>query len=153
MFEHLQSWDRMPGGNDNDAKVLNVGIPPYNKLIEGEVLSLLPKHREDFDLVHSWHLIEHLPDPFSVELPAMLELLRPGGALLAHVPCGGVDEDNPDHLWIFTPEALIHTWKRLGLKEIQLVIDEYEHGPGRFNMVATIIGVKLENPRNVPWPL
>ncbi len=139
-------------GADIDPDVLRAVQPSYDKLIVGDTLSLVSAHREDFDLVHSWHLIEHLPDPFNNELPAMLELLKPDGFLLAHIPCGGEDEEVGDHHWIFTPEALIHTWRGLRLKEVGLLIDEYVHAPGRFNLVATIVGRKTEDTRFVPWP-
>ncbi len=139
-------------GADIDPAVLEVVQPRYDKLVLGDTMSLLPAHQEDFDLVHSWHLIEHLRDPFRNELPAMLTLLKPEGFLLAHVPCGGKDEEVLDHLWIFTTEALLCTWMGLGLKDVRLVMDEYVHAPGRFNLVATIVGRKSEETRFVSWP-
>jgi SAM-dependent methyltransferase len=80
------------------AKALGVDIltAPF------ENLELPPKN---FDLVMSFHTLEHLRDPASV-LAKVANILRPDGALLLEVPCGEEEYENTDHLHFFSDTSL-----------------------------------------------
>jgi 2-polyprenyl-3-methyl-5-hydroxy-6-metoxy-1,4-benzoquinol methylase/tetratricopeptide (TPR) repeat protein len=59
-----------------------------------------------FDLVLSFHTLEHLRDPASV-LAKVANILRPEGALLLEVPCGEEEYGNTDHLHFFCDNSLL----------------------------------------------
>jgi len=60
---------------------------------------------KNFDLVMSFHTLEHLRDPASV-LAKVATILRPDGALLLEVPCGEEEYENTDHLHFFSDLSL-----------------------------------------------
>jgi tetratricopeptide (TPR) repeat protein/SAM-dependent methyltransferase len=59
----------------------------------------------NFDLVMSFHTLEHLRDPGSV-LARVANILRPDGAVLLEVPCGEEEYENTDHLHFFSDTSL-----------------------------------------------
>jgi 2-polyprenyl-3-methyl-5-hydroxy-6-metoxy-1,4-benzoquinol methylase len=60
---------------------------------------------KNFDLVMSFHTLEHLRDPRSV-LAKVANILRPDGAFLLEVPCGEEEYENTDHLHFFSETSL-----------------------------------------------
>ncbi len=60
---------------------------------------------KNFDLVMSFHTLEHLRDPAAV-LAKVASILRPDGALLLEVPCGEEEYENTDHLHFFSETSL-----------------------------------------------
>ena len=58
-----------------------------------------------FDLVMSFHTLEHLRDPFSV-IAKVAGILRSNGAILLEVPCGEEEYENTDHLHFFSETSL-----------------------------------------------
>jgi 2-polyprenyl-3-methyl-5-hydroxy-6-metoxy-1,4-benzoquinol methylase len=60
---------------------------------------------KNFDLVMSFHTLEHLKDPGSV-LAKVATILRLDGALLLEVPCGEEEYENTDHLHFFSETSL-----------------------------------------------
>ncbi|MBN1276290.1 MAG: class I SAM-dependent methyltransferase [Deltaproteobacteria bacterium] len=79
-----------------------------------------------FDAITLWHSLEHLRDPRET-LKELLQLLRPGGILIAEVPVYfGIDGvmqhhqwpnwDPPFHLHHFSKDSLFRMMEGLGLK-------------------------------------
>jgi 2-polyprenyl-3-methyl-5-hydroxy-6-metoxy-1,4-benzoquinol methylase len=79
---------------------------------------------ESFDVIHMYHLIEHIPDPVGM-LKECYRLLRPGGmALIGTNNLGSLVHrwfkenyaqlDAPHHLFLFTPETLRDVARRGG---------------------------------------
>lgn len=58
-----------------------------------------------FDLVMSFHTLEHLRFPAEIFAKAA-NILRPDGAILIEVPCGEEEYDNTDHLHFFSDKSL-----------------------------------------------
>lgn len=60
---------------------------------------------KNFDLVISFHTLEHLRDPARI-VAKVAHILRPDGALLLEVPCGEEEYENTDHLHFFSETSL-----------------------------------------------
>lgn len=60
---------------------------------------------DKFDLVMSFHTVEHLRDPALV-LAKVAHILHLDGALLLEVPCGEEEYENTDHLHFFSETSL-----------------------------------------------
>jgi SAM-dependent methyltransferase len=60
---------------------------------------------QSFDLVMSFHTLEHMRHPLDV-LAKAAEILRPDGAILIEVPCGEEEYENTDHLHFFSENSL-----------------------------------------------
>jgi SAM-dependent methyltransferase len=58
-----------------------------------------------FDLVMSFHTLEHLRFPAEIFAKAA-NILRSDGAILIEVPCGEEEYDNTDHLHFFSDKSL-----------------------------------------------
>ncbi len=63
----------------------------------------LPK--QYYDLVISFHTLEHLKSPRET-LARVARILKPDGKLLIEVPCGEEEYENRDHLHFFSEESL-----------------------------------------------
>ncbi|MEM7627315.1 MAG: class I SAM-dependent methyltransferase [Planctomycetota bacterium] len=82
-----------------------------------------------FDIITSWHVIEHLPDPVGY-LRAAAERLAPGGVLLTCCPNGRswaaaffkqywIGYDTPRHFSVFTKPQLIRLVEEAGLRFVR----------------------------------
>jgi 2-polyprenyl-3-methyl-5-hydroxy-6-metoxy-1,4-benzoquinol methylase len=60
---------------------------------------------QTFDLVISFHTLEHMRRPTAV-LSKIADILRDDGAVLIEVPCGEQEYDNTDHLHFFNERSL-----------------------------------------------
>jgi 2-polyprenyl-3-methyl-5-hydroxy-6-metoxy-1,4-benzoquinol methylase len=58
-----------------------------------------------FDLVMSFHTLEHMRFPAEI-FAKVVTILRPDGAILIEVPCGEEEYDNTDHLHFFCEKSL-----------------------------------------------
>jgi SAM-dependent methyltransferase len=67
-----------------------------------EKLELPQNH---FDLVMSFHTLEHMRFPVEIFAKAA-QILRPDGAILIEVPCGEEEYENTDHLHFFSESSL-----------------------------------------------
>ncbi|MBI5095883.1 MAG: class I SAM-dependent methyltransferase [Candidatus Hydrogenedentes bacterium] len=61
--------------------------------------------RASFDVVMSFHTIEHVKSPRAV-FEHIVQILRPEGTVLIEVPCGPEEYNNTDHLHFFCEESL-----------------------------------------------
>jgi SAM-dependent methyltransferase len=97
------------------------GVTP--DVFEGDPLAA-PFAPRSFDVVTSFHVVEHLPEPRAA-LSRMLEWLAPGGVMIVEVPnVGGVGGrlfgrywsglDFPRHLTHFTPATMAAMVERAG---------------------------------------
>jgi SAM-dependent methyltransferase len=99
-------------------------------IIQGSVSDLLDA-LPPCELITMNHVIEHLPDPFSV-VSALFEKLVPGGALEGQTPAAGCWEQRvfkscwsgyhaPRHTVIFSPAALGMFLKKTGFDRVEIV--------------------------------
>lgn len=83
-----------------------------------------------YDLIASFHVLEHIADP-GLELQAWRALLAPGGQVLIEVPHGAghpllTSDGNPEHLHQFTPASLTMLLASQGLICQRLSLGHYE---------------------------
>jgi 2-polyprenyl-3-methyl-5-hydroxy-6-metoxy-1,4-benzoquinol methylase len=101
------------------AAGLEISAPrvQYGKSLGLELLEQLPlpARRGSYDAIYSSHVLEHLPDA-GMALRQQLELLRPGGLLIAHTPNGS------DAFRMAIPWAFHRSW---GLPHPILLSDDY----------------------------
>jgi SAM-dependent methyltransferase len=99
-----------------------LGIPADHS---GDIVATL-KGRGQYDVIALWHVIEHLPNPWSV-LPVLADHLSPGGALVIAAPNpqsiqfgvfrhGWAHVDAPRHLELIPSHLLINDLVDLGLR-------------------------------------
>ena len=102
--------------NPNNAPAAAGGVRFVSRLLSPQLLDDATLHEAEFDLITSWHSLEHVPDPRAA-LELIRRLLKPGGHLLVSVPnsaslqarLGGnrwAYLDMPHHLSHFTPPGL-----------------------------------------------
>lgn len=104
---------------------------------------------EPSDVVAAWHVIEHLPDPWSA-LTAMVANLKPGGLLVLAQPNPGALQfrllgrywthlDAPRHLCLIPPALLESRLRRLGCTPVQITAtDRGSLGWNRFGWVHSL---------------
>lgn len=71
-----------------------------------------------FDTIISLETIEHLPDPKAF-VDRLVDLLRPGGRLVASVPSTPSVDANPHHMHDFTEESFRRLFRGHGLHELE----------------------------------
>jgi 2-polyprenyl-3-methyl-5-hydroxy-6-metoxy-1,4-benzoquinol methylase len=84
----------------------------------------------DQDVICMWHVLEHVASPVAL-LRAATKALKPGGSLFLEVPnisgagaralgAGWPQLAFSDHAVYFSPQALIATLRRAGLREVEV---------------------------------
>lgn len=103
----------------------------------------LPPPAAAYDLIVSFHVLEHLASP-AAELAAWSTLLAPGGRLLVEVPQQAghpllESDGNPEHLHQFTPASLALLFAAGGFACRQLSAGHYESPvyPDSIRLVAS----------------
>ena len=81
-----------------------------------------------FDLVMSFHTLEHMRYPVDV-IARVSRILSPDGALLIEVPCSDNEYDNTDHLHFFS-EASLRLLLELFFVESEIVPNTYTTSAG-----------------------
>jgi SAM-dependent methyltransferase len=115
----------------------------YNLRVLAGPLETAPLTPGSFDLIVSWHTLEHMRDPGLI-LDQAIKLLRPDGTLLVSVPDFGSPEarrgpstwfhlDVPRHLCHFPASAL-----RAMLKSRGLIIEKESHGAPEYDTFSII---------------
>jgi 2-polyprenyl-3-methyl-5-hydroxy-6-metoxy-1,4-benzoquinol methylase len=83
----------------------------------GIEISTLPveefvKDGRSFDLIMSFHVVEHLRDPLDV-MKNLSTLLSPGGVMLLHVPIDDQELGNMDHYHFFTNDSCLRLMEQI----------------------------------------
>jgi 2-polyprenyl-3-methyl-5-hydroxy-6-metoxy-1,4-benzoquinol methylase len=99
-----------------------------------ENLSLTRK----FDLIMSYHVMEHLVDPKFV-LDRLRKLAKPGGKIFLHIPIDDKEVTNLDHYHFFSPLSMTYLMS-LYTKVIKFDIRYYTRANGDVNAVGSILG-------------
>ena len=82
---------------DESSKALGINI-------SREPVEEFAKKTEKFDLIMSFHVVEHLRNPKSV-MDSLTQMLAPKGILLMHVPIDDAELSNSDHFQFFTDQS------------------------------------------------
>jgi len=99
------------------------------------------KSGEKFDLIMSFHVLEHLRDPREV-MKNLSEMLSPGGFLLMHVPVNDAEYDNTDHYHFFSHESCMKLME-MYTTDIRSDVSSYEISSGNVAASATYVGRKM----------
>ncbi len=81
------TWQFKQAGFDVSAYELSVPRAKYGLKLGVDVKTEIQDVGGDFDMVYSCHVLEHVPNP-AATLHEHLELLKPGGLVVAHTPNG-----------------------------------------------------------------
>lgn len=111
------------------------GIPILVNNIEAEILP-----EAAYDVVCSFHTLEHLCDPL-VALKKIWAALRPGGVVLLELPCDDDEMDNRDHFHFFSNKSL-ECLVRAYFSEVRLYGQEYLRHGSRSSRSCYITGRK-----------
>lgn len=124
-------------GCDVNAHVTNAGRNCFNIDLRAGTIESSNLKPNEFDLLYSFHTLEHLYDPVR-NLVVSKSLLKPGGVLFFEIPINEKDYDNRDHLHFFSKKSL-----HLAMKAI---FNNYETEDNSFTTEA---GVRIESIRVV----
>ena len=107
-----------------DAELAQTRLDRIFRTLAGQVESL------PYDLIASFHVLEHIADP-GLELQAWSRLLAAGGQLLIEVPHRAghpllANDHNPEHLHQFTPASLTVLLASRGFTTHALSLGHYE---------------------------
>ncbi len=124
--------------NSGNARFAAEGVAFIPKLFTSQLFKSQVLKKESFDVVTSWHSLEHVPDPLST-LSDIRDALKPGGLVYICVPniaslqakIGGnrwAYLDVPHHLSHFTQKGLTALLEKAGfeVRKTYLVSLEYE---------------------------
>jgi SAM-dependent methyltransferase/tetratricopeptide (TPR) repeat protein len=92
-------------GCEMNQAVATQGAKSLGVTIFTEPFEKLDRLEQGFDLIMSFHTLEHMRNPVSV-LEKAAQILRPDGAILIEVPCGEEEYENTDHLHFFSEKSL-----------------------------------------------
>jgi 2-polyprenyl-3-methyl-5-hydroxy-6-metoxy-1,4-benzoquinol methylase len=81
-----------------------------------------------FDLIYSFHTLEHLRDPVR-NLATSKVLLKPGGMLFFEIPLNETDYNNRDHLHFFSTQSVEKVMRAL-YKEFNYEVASFTTGAG-----------------------
>lgn len=98
------------------------------------------EEKRKFDLIMSFHVVEHLRDPFTV-MKNLSSMLNEGGVLLLHVPVDDLELGNMDHFHFFTNESC-RTLMGYFTDQIKSDFVYYPITKGGAAMAATYVGIK-----------
>jgi len=98
------------------------------------------KIEKRFDLIMSFHVLEHLVDPDFV-LEKICKFAKPNGKILLHIPIEDkiIDYVGHDHYHFFTPESLKYLMRKY-TNVIKDHVSTFTSADGAVNAVMTILG-------------
>lgn len=126
-------------GNDicaiADESMRELGIEISKKPVEEFVLE---EHK--FDLIMSFHVIEHLHDPRKV-MGQLYDMLNEDGMLLMHVPVDDKELGNSDHFHFFSHESCMKLMEQY-TEDIRSDFSSYSIVKDVTAVAATYVGRK-----------
>ena len=93
-----------------------------------------------FDLIMSFHVVEHLRDPLEV-MGHLSSMLNVGGSMLLHVPVDDQELGNTDHFHFFTNKSCLRLMEQY-TKDIRSDFVYYPITKGGAELAATYVGIK-----------
>lgn len=104
LLHHLRKQGMEVAECEMNRAVAQKGTQAFGIRIILAPFKIIELPHDHFDLVISFHTLEHLRDPLGA-LEKVATILQPGGALVGEVPCGPEEYENTDHLH-FLPNNL-----------------------------------------------
>eukprot|EP01022_Parablepharisma_sp_SALTPOND_P034224 TRINITY_DN90969_c0_g1_i1.p1 TRINITY_DN90969_c0_g1~~TRINITY_DN90969_c0_g1_i1.p1 ORF type:complete len:376 (+),score=28.40 TRINITY_DN90969_c0_g1_i1:1260-2387(+) len=91
-------------GCEVNKPALEIGIKEFGLEIVSEDINTKPFPQSSFDLIYSFHVLEHLIDP-KASLQACKEMLRNDGVMMMNLPLNEDDYENVEHLHFFNKKS------------------------------------------------
>ena len=92
-------------GVDLNKSVAQQSSHYYDFPIQTNPLEMCEFEENSFDIIYSFHTLEHLDDVYSY-YKRSFKLLKTNGILLTHIPYEEIDYGNKDHLHIFSEKSI-----------------------------------------------
>lgn len=121
-----------------DESMQELGIEISKKPIEEFV-----KEDKKFDLIMSFHVVEHLRNPLEI-MGHLSNMLTKGGVLLMHVPVDDQEVGNADHFHFFSNKSCIKLMEEY-TEDIRSDFVYYPITKGGAALAATYVGRKKDN--------
>jgi len=132
LLRELQERGHEALGCEMNKPTAEAGMKALGVKIETDLFEDLKLTPGYYDLVMSFHTVEHLPDLHKV-FSKIASILKPDGSVLIEVPTGPEEYTNPDHVQFFDDNSL----KRL----LEIFFEVGEIIPNRYtNPHGTVIG-------------
>lgn len=132
LLRELQERGHEALGCEMNKPTAEAGMKALGVKIETDLFEDLKLKPAYYDLVMSFHTVEHLPDLHKV-FGKIASILKPDGSVLIEVPTGPEEYTNPDHVQFFIDDSL----KRL----LEIYFEVGEIIPNRYtNPHGTVIG-------------
>jgi SAM-dependent methyltransferase len=142
-------------GLDVDRGALAIAAGRGIETCWADVEQQLPFDEDEFDVVVAGELLEHIREPAAL-LREAARVLRPGGMLVGSVPngfrlknrlrflIGTAPEDNPTHLHLFSPQALLALLADYHEPELHFISSRFNRLQPR--LMANIIAFTARRP-------
>jgi len=119
-------WGVEPSEIESQESRRKFNIAPIGR----KTKELLPEQEAKYDIIFSYHILEHLNDPLS-ELKNIKQLLKQGGLFIGEVPATPKDSANLSpaikksvfdnlHLFHYNPKAISSLFKKSGFSDIKV---------------------------------
>ncbi len=132
LLRALQDRGHEALGCEMNKPTAEAGMKALGVTIKTDLFEDLKLPDAYYDVVMSFHTIEHIPDLDRV-FAKIAKILKPAGAVFVEVPTGPEEYPNPDHVQFFTDESL----KRL----LERYFEVGEIYPNHYtNLHGTVIG-------------
>lgn len=93
-------------GCEVNKPALEIGIKEFGLEIVSKDIDTQPFSQNSFDLIYSFHVLEHLIDP-KTSLVSCRKMLKNGGTIIMNLPMDEDDYENVEHLHFFNKKSAI----------------------------------------------
>jgi len=110
LLHKLQNLGHKVKGCEVNRPALEVGIKEFGLEIVSEDINMQPFSENSFDLIYSFHVLEHLTNP-TLSLRACKKMLKDNGKLVMNLPMDEDDYENIEHLHFFNKTSASYLLK------------------------------------------
>ncbi len=146
LLRELENQGHEALGCEMNKPTAEAGMAALGVKIKTDVFEDLDLPPEYYDLVVSFHTVEHLPDLHRV-FEKIAGILRPNGAVLIEVPAGPEEYTNPDHVQFFSEASLKRLLDRF-FESGEIIPNHYTNLHG--TMIGSLYGVGRRPKRPAP---
>lgn len=105
LLHELKQLGHRVKGCEVNVPALEIGVQEFGLEIVSEDIAKKPFADDSFDVICSFHVLEHLVDPKSA-MKACKDMLKKGGTVVMSLPMDEDDYENIEHLHFFTQKSM-----------------------------------------------